>query len=172
MTQYLRPSADISTGNWTASPLYQKIDESSYNDSDYIRCPENKTNNSCETSLTNGTDPSVSNNHIVRYRYRWSGIFGSHDIDIKLMQGTTVIASWSHANIPSSWTQANQTLTSGEANAITDYTDLRLRFIATTGFMAQVHVSWAEMEIPDAAAGSDDEGAELLLPGHGRFIYQ
>jgi hypothetical protein len=99
-------------------------------------------------------------------------MLGSFDLTVKLMQGTTVIASWTHLNVTGTWTQQNQTLTSAQANAITDYTDLRLQFIATTGVMMTGMVSWAEMEIPDAAAPSDDEGAELLLPGHGRFIFQ
>ena len=34
--RYLRPSGDTSTGSWTVSPLWSKVDESIYDDSDFI----------------------------------------------------------------------------------------------------------------------------------------
>lgn len=42
----------------------------------------------------------------------------------------TAIAAWQHTGISSSWVTADQTLSSTEADTITDYNDLRLRFIA------------------------------------------
>src|SRR3970040_543328 len=34
--QYARPAADITLGSWTTSPLWSKIDETSFDDADFI----------------------------------------------------------------------------------------------------------------------------------------
>jgi hypothetical protein len=34
--RYFRPSGDTSTGSWTVSPLWSKVDEVIYDDSDFI----------------------------------------------------------------------------------------------------------------------------------------
>jgi len=42
----------------------------------------------------------------------------------------TLIAEWTHTNIPSAWTGQAQTLSGGQADAITDYANLFLRFVS------------------------------------------
>lgn len=49
--------------------------------------------------------------------------------DVSLIISEFLIDSWTHTNISNSWTTQNQTLTGPEADSITDYSDLRLRFI-------------------------------------------
>ena len=48
--------------------------------------------------------------------------------DLSLLAPFTTIDFWTHTNIPNTWTQQNQTLSGAEADSITDYSDLRLRF--------------------------------------------
>ena len=125
--QYARPTSDVSAGGWTASTgsdLFAMLDETSANDSDYITTTSAST---CEVALGSITDPAVSTGHIVRYRL--SADAGG--ITVRLRQGTTTIATWTHAPAPASLTLYEQTLSSGEANSITDYTALRLQFEAT-----------------------------------------
>ena len=48
-----------------------------------------------------------------------------------LLQGSTVIASWQHNDIGTSYTLAEQSLTSGQFSAISDLTNLFLQFQTT-----------------------------------------
>jgi hypothetical protein len=126
--QYARPTSDVSAGTWTASSgsdLYAMLDETSASDSDYIVTTGAST---CEVALGSLTDPASSSGHIVRYRISAT----SGGITVRLRQGTTTVATWVHAPAPTSLTTYAQTLTSGEADSITDYTALRLQFEATT----------------------------------------
>lgn len=126
--QFSRPTSDVSAGTWTASTgsdLFAMLDETSANDSDYIVTTGTST---CEVALGSLTDPGSSNGHIVRYRISAT----SGGIIVRLRQGTTTIATWTHASAPSSLTTYEQTLTGGEADSISDYSALRLQFEATT----------------------------------------
>ena len=125
--QYARPTSDVSTGTWTSSlggSLYAAIDETVASDTDYITTTNAST---CEVALSSLSDPASSAGHIVRYRISAT----SGGITVRLRQGTTTIATWTHATAPTSLTTYSQTLTSGEADSITDYTTLRLQFEAT-----------------------------------------
>ena len=125
--QFSRPTSDASTGTWTASTgsdLYAMIDETVASDTDYISTVNAST---CEVALSTLSDPASSSGHIVRYRL--SAEAGG--VTVRLRQGTTTIASWTHSPAPSSLTTYAQTLSVGEADSITDYTALKLQFEAT-----------------------------------------
>lgn len=136
---YARPAADVTDGGWTNESgsnvdLYASIDETSPGDSDYIRSSLQGQGGSdtAEVALGPLTDPAGNTNHRVSYRYGKAlgdGV-GRVDLTVQLVQGTTVIASWTHLDIATGLTTAQQTLGAGQADAITDYTDLRLRFTA------------------------------------------
>ena len=68
------------------------------------------------------------------------------------MEGAVERASWvEQPNPPSVWATVEKTLSSGQADSITDYTDLRLRFTANKTGGARttsIEVSWAEFECP------------------------
>ncbi|MBA3355773.1 MAG: hypothetical protein H0U18_07510, partial [Pyrinomonadaceae bacterium] len=79
-------------------------------------------------SLTNVTDPASSINHLVRYRIGKNTSGGdSLQIDIRLKQGATLIASWART-VPDAPTTYTETLTAAQADSITDYTALNLEF--------------------------------------------
>lgn len=176
MPQFARPSYDVTTGTWIfpgsgGAPLYQAIDEITRDDNDFIQSANTPINDLCEIGFSAVTDPQSDEDHWVRYTYRKEATAGrTIDIYVYLVQGTTVIASWTHLDVPGpTWTQANQPLTQVQAASITDYSDLRLRFVANatgsgTGRMGQD--SWAEVETPDltlegAIHGSGDQSATL-----------
>ncbi len=126
--QYARPTSDVSAGTWTASTgsdLYAMLDETSANDSDYITTTSATT---CEVALGSLTDPAVSTGHIVRYRISATG----GGIIVRLREGSTTIASWTHDPAPGSLTTYAQQLSGGEADSITNYAALKLQFEATT----------------------------------------
>ena len=174
MAQYARPDSDVSNDLWedeggASTDLYQSIDESSASDSDYIESFTFPSNDIYEAGLGNVDDPSSSSGHVVRYRYSKDVADGAQmDLIVRLMQGSTTIASQTHTDISDSWTDGSFTLTSGEADSITDYTNLRLQFDANrpgTGQARAIRVSWAELEVPDASSSYDLSVADATLAG-------
>jgi len=129
---YLRPDADDTDGGWTDSSggtsLFDKIDEVSLDDADYIRSALEPVHDICKIRLS---DPgvTVSEPAKVRYRYRKRGD-ASADLTVSLLQGLTAIATWTHSDIAVTFTTAEQTLTTPQFTAISDFTNLFLQFDA------------------------------------------
>lgn len=153
-----QPDSTVTAGTWTTNSLgvdlHTAIDETPANDADFIRGPIEllAATHTCEVGLGNVTDPAVSTGHVVSYRYEKSAANEQVvDLIVRLVQGTTVIATWTHLAIANGWTAASQTLTGPQADAINDYTDLRLRFSQVTaiGLIARrARVSWAQFCVP------------------------
>lgn len=169
-TQFARPDQDVSIENWDDAVggdndniLYDEIDESARNDADYATSGLLSlldTSETWEAGLTSVIDPQTSSNHIVKYVYRKNTAGGNViDLTVRLMQGGTTIASWTHTGIGETFTLASQTLSAGQTDSITNYSDLRLRFTGTysSGVLEDraVEISWAEFEVP-AASGIYD----------------
>lgn len=160
MAQFARPATDVTTNTWapsTGTTLFGVLDEPTPNDSDFVE-NDNNSNDACEVALAAVSDPGSASGHVVRYRYRKSAASGNaRNLTVVLVQGTTVIASQTHTDIGATETDGSFTLTGTEAASISDYSDLRLRFTAsgTTGGPGgnrrAVRVTWAELEVPDAA---------------------
>ena len=170
MTQYARPDSDVSDGNWLNSAgnntnLYSYVDESSVNDSDYIYAVDQwGSTEICILGLGDVTDPSSAADHKITVRALETVGFGGVDLNVILQQGTTTIRS--HTFNPSTgFANYTTTLTSSQANAITDYSDLRLKISATDqmGSSATTQVSWAYFECPDAASSAVSNPAFLLF---------
>lgn len=136
--QFLRPDGDDSVGGWQTQAgaitnLYQTIDESTSSDADYIHTGALSAGSTKTYRATLGSptiDPRRSSGHVVRYRYyaEQAGL----TLVVKLKQGTTEVASNTHAAITAgSWIAGTFTLSSGETDAITDYDDLLLEAVAS-----------------------------------------
>lgn len=173
MTQYARPSSDITTTGITgvgSATLYQNVDESSANDSDYNYSTVNAVRTyECKlSSVTLGG----SGSYVVSYRLV-KIVGGAPDtgdtgndftITVSLVQNTTVIASevrdTSLFPTDGTWQGFTLTLTSPQIASLTDGADLRLRFVTTASggsgsARCGMGLSWCEFAIPDApAAGS------------------
>lgn len=137
MPQFARPSADTVRTGWTdeaggTTSIYTGIDEVTAEDAEYIKTPTPPGGNEFETLLTAVTDPVSSTGHIMRWRRRKQPASGSAQIDltVRLMQGATQIVSRPDTNLPGAFTDASYTLSGAEADAITDYADLRLELVA------------------------------------------
>ena len=139
--QILLPSTDSVDGAWTdqagGTSLAAAIDEATFDDADYIRSELNPSASGCRVKLSAGGDPHVSTGHEINWR---TGKIGSATINmtVKLYQGGgnsqgagTLIASFDRTNV-ASLTTYTETLSGGEADSITDYTDLYLEFFADT----------------------------------------
>ncbi len=144
MAQFGRPSVDTTRDNWTeddgtTTDIFDQIDESVADDADYIKTQLTPTDDVYVTKLTTLEDPISSSGHIVRFRYRKDAAGGdSLDLLTELRQGYTnegaqgtLIASQNNTDISGAgWVDGTFTLSGGEADSITDYTDLYLRFVA------------------------------------------
>lgn len=160
--QFLRPDSDISIENWDDpngndnNLMWDDIDEATRDDTDYVtsgNINNGEPSEALQVGLTDATDPQSSTDHLVKYAYRGIGP-GSVNLTVQLMQGALEIASWTHLAIGTTFTQANQTLSTAEADSITDYNDLRFIFTGNHagGGSANVEISWAEMEILECSA--------------------
>lgn len=143
MPQFGRPSTDTTREAWeeddgTTTSIFDQIDEATADDLDFIRSALVPTSDAYVTKLTTLTDPLQSTGHIVRYRYRKDADVGSQiDLTVQLRQGYvsevsqgTLIAGTTHTNIGgTAWIAGSITLSGAEADSITDYTDLYLRFV-------------------------------------------
>jgi hypothetical protein len=155
MAQFLRPSSDVTTTNWTrnsgSSAFWTYINEVTADAGDYVQTQTQSA--SLEVGLSTVDVPVNRDDHIVRLQ-AW--VLGSNPAErhtVLLLQGATTIATVANnavitRNTP---TTLSYTLTTNQANSITDYSNLRLRFTAgTLGSGETYRVSWAEMEVPDA----------------------
>lgn len=130
---YIRPDADSADGGWTNESgnntnLFASIDETAASDSDYIQSALTPVNDIVTVRLS---DPSAGVGQPVNVSYRYQKV-GSDTIDliVRLKQGATTKATWTHSNISTSYVDARQTLSGGEFASITDWTDLFLEFEA------------------------------------------
>lgn len=160
--QFARPDEDVLKGGWTDvaggdgdGALYDEVDESTRNDADFARSATLTILGQTDTwvmGLTSVEDPQTSSNHIVRYVYKKDGGAVNVRLTVRLLEGGTQIASWTHTNIGTSSTLATQTLSAGEANSITNYSNLRLEFTADYlgGILpgSAADVSWVEFQVP------------------------
>lgn len=155
MAQFARPDSDvINTGN----NGFAAIDEAIASDADFWYGDNNQADE-LEAGLSNVTDPSSSSGHIFRYRIAKtnagvvSGTGSAVTVTARLMQGATQIATDTAKTADGTWTQYEYTLSGAEADAITDYADLRLEFLTSASGGSPANrrggaVSWAELEVP------------------------
>lgn len=167
MAQFARPDADVAINSWTeddgaTDALWDEINESTPSDTDYVKVVA--ADSTLEIGLGTLTDPVSSVNHVVRFRMYGTGAGGPEKLTVHLRMGaSTTIASLSNQQSDGVWGDKSFTLSAAQANAITDYTDLRLQFISTgnTGGSDEIRCSFAEFEVPDVSSGGDELGAGL-----------
>ena len=163
MVQIARPDSDISAGLWNPvggpSTLFDAIDESSPDDNDYIEAL-NGENTTCEIGLTTLTDTVANTGHIIRFRMQGTGSGGPERLEVQLFDGATQRATSGNRTSRGAWSDEEYTLTAGEADAISNYADLRLKFVSSNLDVTEdMWCSFAEFEVPDVVAG----GGRLLL---------
>ncbi len=156
MAQFGRPISDVSIGVWTddvggTTNLWAVLDDNTT--TEYIE-DLNGGNGTYECNITSLTDPLVSTGHIIRFEMQGTGSGGPERCEIQLWQGTTSqIATTGNQTSRGAWGIKAYTLTAGEADTISDYTDLNLRIISSNlGATEDMWVAWAELEIPDAVS--------------------
>ncbi len=150
-SQYGRPIADITVGNWTTAPLWDKLDETSADgDTTYI---SNVTPGTETLELRFGAlaDPMVSSGHTIRYCLKKIAGRSTPTADAYLYQGGSMISLNPSPEVMGlAWATNEWTLSGPEADAITDYTDLRLRIDSSIPAGVSIAITWVEIEVPTA----------------------
>lgn len=125
----LRPMQDITTGPWQASgggALYLALDEVTPSTADSISTNSAGT---FEVRLSSGLDPAVSYGHTVTYGFSYPT---PATFTIHLVEGTTIRSTDPTPRSPGTTpTLYSWTLSPTEADSIGDYTNLRIRGVAS-----------------------------------------
>lgn len=157
MPQYARPASDVTDGTWTTSTggtvLFDELDEPVADDLTYIKSQANVATDTFRIKLDAINDPVGSSGHIIRYRIARIGASPPYNFRIRLQQGVTTIAEWTHIDVGSTLTTYTQTLTGPQADAITDYTDLYIEGTAIA-FDPATDMTWAALWNGDSLTGA------------------
>lgn len=129
------PFSDLLTGTWTVEPLYEKIDEfypiGGY-PTESIRSGNNPVNDKAILGLAPISDPGIDTEHYINIQFYKQGD-ETLDFTVNLKEGSTLIATRTFTDVTE--TQSNPrleqiALTSLEASAIIDYSNLNIELIA------------------------------------------
>jgi len=102
--EYLRPDGDTARGGWT--------DHAGGTSNIYQAIDEASANDS----------------DFIR-----SPVIATADLSVRLFEGSTQIAEWTHSDIPATFTTAIQTLTTPQFDAINNFSDLFIEFDDNSG---------------------------------------
>ena len=153
MVQTALPSGTVSN-NWdtlVGSTAHEALQSS---DGDTSKISTGTQGDISNVNIDSLTDPAVGTGHIIKINAQAAGGAAPERITFKLFQSTTEIAtSGSVAITRGSYNDYTYTLSAAEADAITDYTVLRIWIEATTMGSETLDVSYAELVVPDASTG-------------------
>jgi hypothetical protein len=175
MTQYARPDSNIDAGGWTDD---MAMDDASYTiiDQDpegtpdcsvYIKRADDGSDATAKFGLQNVTDPESASDHKVVVRAGGTVMMSAvPELTYALYQGaSTQIATKTFRPADGSFANNTLTLSSTQANNITDYTDLRIWLTCGDegGMGDEDHVCQAWFECPDAASAATTSPSFLLF---------
>jgi len=157
LTQYARPNSTISRGSWSpSSNLHLTIDETLVDDGDYTYVQDDGGSGEepMTVTLSSVTDPVTATAHAWTVRAKKDT--GTCRLDVELRQGASTVIATDSNYITTGWVDYTYTLSSAEANAITNYSTLRFKIIAEDEAEEDgtTSVSWAYFSVPDLATGA------------------
>lgn len=182
MTQYARPDGTtILDTLWlneqsNQTNLHLSVDESSTDDDDLIQSDSDDdgmgggtTPDWIKFTLSDVDDPESAADHKVVYRAIGSGMMAAPSLIWSLRQGGTEKAgdtnsSLNNSSMGGSISAHTHTLSSDEANAITDYDDLQIWFKRSGGEMGEgIQITQVWFECPDASEEAATTSPAFLL---------
>ena len=104
--------------------LWMSIDEVTPDDNDYIKSPEDPGSSIYRAPFQDVLDPGTNILHKVKFRYRKNPDAGTTNMKVRLKENTTTVAEWTYTDVPATWTDGEETLSSAQADSIVDYADL------------------------------------------------
>ena len=163
MAQYIVPTGDKTTGDWTSTPLYDKIDNGieggTPNDATNINWNE-PGNATASVWLSGISDPNDNTNHILRLRTRINTFGGTDTIDVSLYDDSTEIYSESVTTTGSFSQFYLNVINIPEASGanITNYDKLNVQFTAN---VTSTQISEIELELPSGGGGGGGEDSTV-----------
>ena len=171
MTQFAIPTSDIAQDGWAEgvgdldADAFDELDEgidggTPDDDTTYWQSPNNPATGEairCAVGLAiSGAaleDPGVNTGHVLKARCRKSAAGGrTLTVVVRLFEGVAQRASTVLIDISNAWTTISVTLTAAEADAIGDYTNLRIEVDPSTsggGGARRLRCTAMEFEVPD-----------------------
>jgi hypothetical protein len=165
----LYPDGDLITANWNVQGEalhYLAIDEPApHVPTDIIWSSTSGAWYEC--SLSDSPDPNSSATHTINV-VLWSDLAPA-TFQIRLSQGSTIIANWVQSHT-GTYTAYSYDLTTAQADAITNYNDLKLRIRHNVN--AFNAVSMMNLTIPTASGPSPSVNKAMArhLPGSTQII--
>ncbi len=149
MVQTALPSATVSN-NWTVTGSLPTALQTK--DGDTSKISTQTAGDLCRVNVDSLTDPEVATGHFIRINAQATGSGGPERILLRLFEGGTQRAiSGAIAITRSSYNDFSYELSAGEADSITDYTDLRVEVDAdTVGGTETLDCTYVAFEVPDA----------------------
>lgn len=128
------PIADVSTGSWTPTPLYSRLDDA--NDTDDLETAISTTdvNGDAFTVLLSAPDADMMSRAGFRVVYKAYAVNTQNaTVTVTLLEGLTIIATWTDSitAFPNAIVMKEHFLSQEEMNSITALSNLRLRIEAT-----------------------------------------
>ena len=172
----MRPDADIIDGDWlnqagSAVNLYQSIDETSLDTTDYIR-DIFAFGAACTIGLSNpGYTPTIFDSAVMRVTWAVQGVLtDASTLTVRLMQGAVAKAQMSATALGSNtnWQSLTYTLTFSELASISDWNDLRLEFTAVNNLGTPVDIRVAQAQVDIEQTIVQNQGG---WKGSDRFYY-
>lgn len=131
-----RPDTDTAAGGWKdntggTTSLFAKVAKYFVDDSTYVEGNPGSVGDTLKLKLE---PPTFEQNDelYVDYRVSKQPITSTTNVDVtvRLVEGTTTIAEWTHTNVGFTPVSYSQLLTSPQAASITDFTNLYLVMIS------------------------------------------
>jgi len=130
MSQFSFPKSDTSTGAWTTTPLYPKIEDNS--DVTYVISKLLTTPDTFQCDLDTITDPYQYDGHQSRLRFRQDAAPGQTvSWTWVLKQSSTTIQTGSYGGGNTSFLTPSNNLSVAQAESITNYSALNITVTAT-----------------------------------------
>ncbi len=131
----VRPAADAALGGWrneaAGALLFPSISKAATDDATYIVSALDTPNDTARVKL-GVPDYELGDEVEVEYRIGKYPPLATQalDITVRLLQGTTEIAAWSHPDVAGAPASVIRLLTGPQVAAISDFSDLYLEFVS------------------------------------------
>ena len=145
------PASDYATGSWATAPLYSKLDEEPYSDSDAISV--SGAISECKLTLDTLEEPTSRDGHVLRVRAKCSR--SGRKLTVNLYSGTTLIYS-KNVFLATAYGVYELAIPPSVAELITSYSTVRVG-LKNDSTAYTTSVSWVCFQTPKGSSGGGVE---------------
>lgn len=127
MAQFARPVSDVTVGEWLAVPLHAKLSEAVVDDGTFI--VGDGPGYYCEVALGPVEVPKPGTVSLRIRARKDPTATAAIDLTVRLVEGETVRAERTFANLTTGFATQVMTLTQGERDAVTNWGNLRVQMV-------------------------------------------